>query len=82
MICECLKFKEQYAVQKKGGGKHPGGKTNPKLDDKRDASTLVLQETFKGIMTQKEAREERKHQEKEEQMKTSFGTQKENLENE
>lgn len=51
------------------GVKRPRGKTNSKVDEKRDATSFALQETLQGMMTQKEARDERKRQEKGEQMK-------------
>ena len=60
--------------------KRPREKTKSKVDAKHDASTLALQETLRGLMTEKEAREERKRQEKEEQMKTYFDIQKKKLE--
>ena len=53
---------------------------NSKMDEKRDASTLALLEILKGFMTQKEAREERKCQEKEEQIKAFFDIQNKKLE--
>ena len=70
IICKLPKFREQYAAQKKNGGpavvvehdedeKRPRGQKNSKVDDKRDAATLALQETLKGFMTSKEMRETR-----------------------
>ena len=55
IICDCPKFKEQYAAQKKNEGptimveheegkKRPRGKTNSKVDEKHDAATFTLQE--------------------------------------
>ena len=50
------------------------------MDDKHDAVTLALEEIMKGLMNQKEAREEWKRQEKEEQMNTYIEIQKKKLE--
>ena len=91
IICDCPKSREQYAAQNKNGGpatvaedsegeKRPRGKTNSKLDEKRHAATFALQETLQGFMTQKEAREGRKRQEKEEQMKAYIEIQNKNVE--
>jgi hypothetical protein len=59
-------------------------KTKSKVDAKRDASTLALQETLKGFLTQKEVsvekREEMKMQEKEDSLNTFFDIQKKKLE--
>ncbi|KAE8767144.1 Serine/threonine-protein kinase mph1 [Hordeum vulgare] len=78
------KFNNQYReLQRKrvkktaalaGGGdggalKRMRGKTNSKMDDKRDAASFALHETLHDMMSQKEAREEKKRQGKEEQMK-------------
>jgi hypothetical protein len=49
--------------------KRSRGKTNSKVDEKRDAASFALQETLQGMMTQKEVRNEKKRQEKEEQMR-------------
>ncbi|KAE8774289.1 Receptor-like protein kinase HSL1 [Hordeum vulgare] len=89
MMCECPKFKEKYATQKRGGGggvakpsegeNMPRGKTNSQVDDKHDAETIDLQENLKGFMTQNKVREERKDHEKEEQMNTYFDIQSKKL---
>ncbi|KAE8821084.1 Serine/threonine-protein kinase mph1 [Hordeum vulgare] len=78
------KFKDQYRkLQRKrgnktsalaGGGdgealKRPMGKTNSKMDDKSDAASFALHETLHNMMSQNEARDEKKRQGKEEQMK-------------
>jgi hypothetical protein len=71
LIKDCPKFKDQYAARKKKGGKaavadegdflkKPRGKTSLKADEKRDASSVVLQGTLKNMMSQKEVREERR----------------------
>jgi hypothetical protein len=56
------------------------GSTNSKIDEKREASSLVLQETLKGLVADKEVStekdRERKHREKEEQMKNYLEVQK------
>ena len=49
--------------------KRPRGKTNLKIDEKRDAASFALHETLHGMMTQKEVRDAMKRQEKEEQMR-------------
>ncbi|KAE8803317.1 Serine/threonine-protein kinase mph1 [Hordeum vulgare] len=84
IINNCTKFKDQYSeLQRKrgkkatalaGGGdggalKRPRGKTNSKVDDKRDAASYALHETLHGMMSQKEVMNEKKRQGKEEQMK-------------
>ncbi|XP_044405685.1 uncharacterized protein [Triticum aestivum] len=77
---DCPKFKDQYAARKKKGGKadvakegdllkRPWGKTNSKADEKRDASSMALQATLEGRMSQKEVGEERRSNGKDEQMK-------------
>ncbi|KAE8817485.1 ABC transporter C family member 3 [Hordeum vulgare] len=43
--------------------------TNSKVIEKRDTTSFTLQDTSQGVMTQNEARDERKRQEKEERMK-------------
>ncbi|KAE8785610.1 ABC transporter C family member 3 [Hordeum vulgare] len=84
IINNCPKCKDQYhELQRKrgkkadaltGGGdgealKRPRGKTNSKVDDKRDATSYALKETLHGMMSQKEVRDKKKRQGKEEQMK-------------
>ena len=49
--------------------KRPRGKTNSKVDDIRDASSMALRETLHGMMSQKDVRDEKKRQSKNEQMK-------------
>jgi len=91
IISKLPKFREQYAAQKKNGGpsavvdhgdpeKRPRGQKNSKLEDKREATTLALQETLKGLATSKLAREEKKRLEKEEQMKAYLEIQKKKIE--
>ena len=46
----------------------PRGKTNSKKEDKRDAASVVLITTVKGMITKKDSREEKCRQEIEEQM--------------
>ena len=71
LIKDCPKFKDQYAARKKKGGKavvadegdllkRPRGKASSKADEKCDASFIALQRTLENIMSQKEAREERR----------------------
>ncbi|XBJ10933.1 hypothetical protein VPH35_015701 [Triticum aestivum] len=84
IINNCPKFKDQYReLQRKrgkktakfaGGGdgealKRPRGKTNSKVDDICDASSMALHETLHGIMSQKDVRDEKKRQSKDKQMK-------------
>ncbi|SPT19546.1 unnamed protein product [Triticum aestivum] len=68
-----------------GGGdgealKRPRGKTNPKMDDIHDASSMALHETLHGMMSQKDVREEKKRQSKDEQMKQYLELQRKKLE--
>ncbi|KAI5021736.1 hypothetical protein ZWY2020_058466, partial [Hordeum vulgare] len=74
------KFKAQYAALKSRGGKQaveevgdgekarPRGKTNSKKEDKRDAASIALITTVEGMITKKDSREEKRRQEREEQM--------------
>ncbi|KAE8809079.1 DNA repair protein rhp54 [Hordeum vulgare] len=74
------KFKGQYAGLKSRGGKQaveevgddekarPRGKTNSKKEDKRDAASIVLIATLEGMITKKDSREEKRWQEREEQI--------------
>ncbi|XBI77441.1 hypothetical protein VPH35_070533 [Triticum aestivum] len=85
LINMCPKFKDQYReLQRKrglkttkfaGGGdgealKRPRGKTNSKVDDIRDASSMALHETLHGMMSQKD----------DEQMKQYLDLQRQKLE--
>ncbi|XBJ05106.1 hypothetical protein VPH35_023946 [Triticum aestivum] len=95
LINNCPKFKNQYReLQRKigkkttkfaGGGdgealKRPRGKTNSKVDDIRDASTMALHETLHGMMSHKDVRDEKKQQSKDEQMKQYLDLQRQKLE--
>ena len=95
IINNCPKFKDQYReLQRKrgkktakfaGGGdgealKRPRGKTNSKVDDIRDASSMALHETLHGMMSQKDVRDEKKRQSKDEQMKQYLDLQRQKLE--
>ncbi|KAI4997066.1 hypothetical protein ZWY2020_052408 [Hordeum vulgare] len=74
------KFKGQYAGLKSRGGKQAveevgddekarsRGKTNSKKEDKRDAASIVLIATLEGMITKKDSREEKRWQEREEQI--------------
>ncbi|XBI91482.1 hypothetical protein VPH35_028785 [Triticum aestivum] len=83
LINNCPTFKDQYrelqrkrgkkAVAFAGGGdgealKRPMGKTNSKVDDIHNASSMALHETLHGMMSQNDVRDEKKRQSKEEQM--------------
>ena len=89
------KFKDQYrelqwkrgkkTAKFAGGGdgealKRPRGKTNSKVDDIRDASSMALHETLHGMMSQKDVRDEKKRQSKDEQMKQYLELQRKKLE--
>ncbi|SPT19860.1 unnamed protein product [Triticum aestivum] len=68
-----------------GGGdgealKRPRGKTNSKVDDIRDASSMALHETLHGMMSQKDVRDEKKWHSKDEQMKQYLELQRKKLE--
>ncbi|KAE8816488.1 Lectin-domain containing receptor kinase A4.3 [Hordeum vulgare] len=88
------KFKTQYAalmarggdnvVEEVGEGEKPQlqGKTNSKKEDKRDTTSIALMATVEGIMTKKESREEKRRQEKEEQMNAFMEIQRRRLERE
>ncbi|KAE8803971.1 Lectin-domain containing receptor kinase A4.3 [Hordeum vulgare] len=75
------KFKLQYAaltahgggeeaLEEVGEGEKPRsrGKTNSKKEDKRDAASIALIATVEGMMTKKDSGEEKRRQDKEEQM--------------
>ena len=49
--------------------KRPRGKTNSKVNEIRDASSMALHETLHGMMSQKDARNKKRRQSKDEQMK-------------
>ncbi|XBJ10779.1 hypothetical protein VPH35_015580 [Triticum aestivum] len=95
IINNCPKFKVQYReLQRKrglktakfaGGGdgealKRPRGKTNSKVDDIRDASSMALHDTLHGMMSQKDVRNKKKRQSKDEQMKQYLDLQRKKLE--
>ncbi|XBI45208.1 hypothetical protein VPH35_109717 [Triticum aestivum] len=95
VINNCPKFKDQYReLQRKrglktakfaGGGdgealKRPRGKTDSKVDDIRDASSMALHDTLHGMMSQKDVRDEKKRQSKDEQMKQYLELQTKKLE--
>ncbi|XBJ06374.1 hypothetical protein VPH35_025007 [Triticum aestivum] len=95
IINNCPKFKDQCReLQRKrglktakyaGGGdgealKRPRGKTNSKVDDIRDASSMALHDTLHRMMSQKDVRDEKKRQSKEEQMKQYLDLQTKKLE--
>ncbi|XBH69162.1 hypothetical protein VPH35_097130 [Triticum aestivum] len=95
LINNCPKFKDQYReLQRKrglktakfAGGedgealKRPRGKTNSKVDDIRDASSMALHDTLHGMMSQKDVRDEKKRQSKDEQMKQYLDLQRKKLE--
>ena len=95
IINYCPKFKDQCReLQRKrgkktakfaGGGdgealKRPRGKTNSKVDDIRDASSMALHDTLHGMMSQKDVRDEKKRQSKDEQMKQYLDLQRKKLE--
>ncbi|KAE8779927.1 Phospholipid-transporting ATPase 1 [Hordeum vulgare] len=74
------KFKLQYAALIAHGGKEaveevgegekpcPRGKTNSKKEDKRDVASIALIADVEGMVTKKDSREEKRRQDKEEQM--------------
>nr|XP_020160914.1 uncharacterized protein LOC109746191 [Aegilops tauschii subsp. strangulata] len=86
------KFKVQYAaLMARGGNKaveeveegekpQPRGKTNSKKEDKRDAASNALIATVEGMMTKKDSREEKRRQDKEEQMNAFMEIQRRRLE--
>ncbi|XBH64459.1 hypothetical protein VPH35_118216 [Triticum aestivum] len=86
------KFKAQYAalmargrkkaVEEVGEGEKPRsrGKTNSKKKDKRDAASIALITTVEGMMTRKDSREEKRRQDKEEQMNAFMEIQRKRLE--
>ena len=95
LINNCPKFKDQYReLQRKRGLKtakfaeggdgealkRPRGKTNSKVDDIRDASSMALHGTLHGMMSQKDVRDEKKRQSKDEQMKQYLELQRKKLE--
>jgi hypothetical protein len=81
IINEEEKFKEQYAAIRARGGKEaveelgegekprPRGKSNSKKEDKHEAASLALQATLQGMITGKDSREEKRRQDKDEQVR-------------
>ncbi|XBI30856.1 hypothetical protein VPH35_054510 [Triticum aestivum] len=95
IINNCPKFKDRYReLQRKRGKKTAkftrggddealrgrGARPTPKVDDIRDASSMALHETLHGMMSQKDARDEKKRQSKDEQMKQYLELQRKKLE--
>ena len=86
------KFKAQYptlmacegkkAVEEAGEGKkpRPREKTNSKKEDKRDAASIALLATVEGMMSKNDSREEKRWQDKEEQMNAFMKIQRRRLE--
>ncbi|KAE8793335.1 Lectin-domain containing receptor kinase A4.3 [Hordeum vulgare] len=80
VIKDDKKFKAQSAGLKSRDGKHavkevgdgekawPRGKTNSKKEDKWDATSIALIATEEGMITKKDSREEKRRQEREEQI--------------
>ncbi|KAE8815620.1 C2 domain-containing protein [Hordeum vulgare] len=80
MIKDEEKFKTQYAGLKSRGGKQAveevgdgekartRGKTNSKKEGKWDAASIALITTVEGMITKKDSREEKRRQEREEQI--------------
>ena len=56
------------------------GKTNSKKEDKRDVASNALIAAMKGMMTKKDSREEKRRQDKEEQMNAFMEIQRRSLE--
>lgn len=92
VINEEEKFKVQYAIVMARGGKvaveehgvgekpWPRGKTNSKKEDKRDAASIALLATMEGMMSKNDTREEKRRQDKEEQMNAFMEIQRRRLE--
>ncbi|XBI55503.1 hypothetical protein VPH35_037312 [Triticum aestivum] len=92
VINEEEKFKAQYdALMAREGKKsveevwegeksRPWGKTNAKKEDKRDAASITLIATVEGMMSKKDSGEEKRRQDKEEQMNTFMEIQRRRLE--
>ncbi|XBJ11582.1 hypothetical protein VPH35_016262 [Triticum aestivum] len=86
------KFKAQYAALmarewkkaveevREGEKAWPQRKTNFKKKDKRDAASIALITTVEGMMTKKDSREEKRRQDKEEQMNAFMKIQRRRLE--
>ncbi|KAE8799479.1 Lectin-domain containing receptor kinase A4.3 [Hordeum vulgare] len=87
------KFRAQYAtLMARGGGEkaveevgeggkpRPWEKTNSKKEDKWDATSIALNATVEGMMTKKDSREEKRQQEKKDQMNAFMEIQRRMLE--
>lgn len=70
-IKDCPKWKELVASMKRGGGvpaggkeepsdKRPKGRTNAKIEAKREVQTIALQDTLKGFISQKDKSTEKR----------------------
>ncbi|KAE8790039.1 DNA repair protein rhp54 [Hordeum vulgare] len=70
------------AVEDHGDGEkaRPQGKTNSKKEDKRDAASIALLEKVKGMIRKKDLSEEKRRQEKEEQIHAFVKIQRRRLE--
>ncbi|EMS49122.1 Subtilisin-like protease [Triticum urartu] len=84
-LCRPAGFSGKKTAALAGGGdgealKRPRGKTNSKVDDIRDASSMALHETLHAMMSQKDVRDEKKRQSKDEQMKQYLELQRKKLE--
>ncbi|XBI72621.1 hypothetical protein VPH35_066541 [Triticum aestivum] len=82
---ELQRERELKTTKFAGGGdgeasKRSRGKTNSKVDDIRDASSMALHDTLHGMMSQKDVRDEKKWQSKDEQMKQYLDLQRKKLE--
>lgn len=92
MVISGEKFKAQYAALKARGGAEaveehgegekprPRGKTNSKKEDKRYAASIALHATLEGMLTRKDTRDEKRRQDKEEQMNAFMEIQRRRLE--
>ncbi|KAE8790376.1 Helicase SKI2W [Hordeum vulgare] len=72
---------EKAVVEEHGDGEkpRPRGKTNLKKEDKHDVASLALQATLQGMITNKNSREEKRQQDKDEQIKASMEIQNKKL---
>ncbi|KAE8768542.1 C2 domain-containing protein [Hordeum vulgare] len=72
----------QEAVQDHGDSEkaRPRGKTNSKKEDRRDAASIAFLEKVEGMISKKDLREEKRRQEKEEQMHAFMEIQRRRLE--
>ncbi|KAE8792007.1 Phospholipid-transporting ATPase 1 [Hordeum vulgare] len=81
-LCGCWVHGGKEVVEEHGEGEkyRLRGKTNSNKEDKREVTSLALQATFQGMITNNDSREEKHRQDKDEKIKAFMEIQKKKLE--